>query len=85
MNTREHILTRYPRLIRAMCWAAILSRNEAVSAIQCHQNGDKWSGEAVNHFGGNVAVIRAGRYMNWGLPEFPALHGDTLTIDTMVH
>ncbi len=59
MKTHEQIKARYPRLITAMKWAACLTDREATSCIQCHQNGDNWAGEAVNHFGGNRAVFKA--------------------------
>ncbi len=55
----DTIRARYPRLIRAMCWAACLTSSEAVGAIYDHQIGDRWAGEAVNHFGGIPAVLAA--------------------------
>lgn len=56
--TRGEIERRYPRLIRAMRWAACLTPGEAVCAIYLYQMGDDYSSEAVNHYGGNRAVIR---------------------------
>lgn len=53
------IRARFPRLIRAMRWSAILTESEAISAIQLWQIGDTWAGEAVNHFGGIPAVLGA--------------------------
>lgn len=55
----ETIRARFPRLIRSMRWAAILTESESVGAIYMHQLGDKWAGEAVNHFGGVGAVLCA--------------------------
>jgi hypothetical protein len=55
--TLDDIARRYPLLIRAMRWAAILTDGEAVSAIHLHQMGDRYAGEAVNHFGGIPAVF----------------------------
>jgi hypothetical protein len=54
----EEIEKRYPRLIRAMQWAAILSDYEALDCIRAIQE-KRGSGEAVSHFGGPVAVLRA--------------------------
>lgn len=55
----DTILHRFPRLVRAMRWAAILTEGEAVSALQLWQIGDTFAGEAVNHFGGIPAVLGA--------------------------
>lgn len=52
---------RYPYLIRAMQWCAILSTGEAASAIRDYQEGFYGAGygcEAVAHYGGPLAVIR---------------------------
>ena len=48
---------RYPHLIKAMKWAAILCEYEAIYAIRDYKAGDDYSGEAVNHFGGIRAVL----------------------------
>lgn len=61
-STREYlpldgILARYPRLVRAACWAACLSTHEAASCIQMWRAGHAWAGEAVNHYGGCRAVL----------------------------
>lgn len=48
---------RYPRLLRAMQWVAILSEGEAIGAIRDYQAGFTYSSEAVNHFGGPRRVI----------------------------
>lgn len=53
----ETIRTRYARVIRACRAAACLSSTEAAHAIAMHQIGDKWAGEAVNHFGGIPALF----------------------------
>ncbi len=52
----EQIETRYPLLLRAMRAAALLSRTEAADCIHALQ-GRRLSGEAVNHFGGPLAVL----------------------------
>jgi len=54
----EEIERRYPQLICAMQWAAILSVTEASDCIRAIQE-KRGSGEAVSHFGGPVAVLRA--------------------------
>lgn len=56
--THEEVAQRYPRLLRAMRWAACLSEMEAISCIAMHSAGHAYAGEAVNHYGGNLAVIR---------------------------
>lgn len=53
----EKYLTKYPLLVRAMQWTAILNRSEAACAIRDHKRGEVYGGEAVNHFGGNLKVI----------------------------
>jgi hypothetical protein len=53
----DKIFKRYPRLIRSMQWVAILSVPEAVSCIENWKNGFDFSGEAVNHYGGNKKVL----------------------------
>lgn len=58
--THEETARRYPRLLRAMRWAACLADLEAQSAIIMHRAGHDCAGEAVNHFGGCLKVIRAG-------------------------
>lgn len=58
---RDELRARYPRLIRSMRWASILSEGEACGALYQHQIGNGWAGEAVNHAGGVVAVIRHAR------------------------
>lgn len=53
---------RYPRLIRVMSWVAILSTNEAACAVRDYRDGWRGpgsGGEAVAHFGGTAATIRA--------------------------
>lgn len=53
---------RYPRLIRSMILAACLSDNEAACSIRNWKtNRDIWSGEAVNHFGGFIELIKHAR------------------------
>lgn len=72
MHLNTHYGDRFPRLIRAMQFAAVLSRGEAISCIRDYLRGDKWSGEAVNHYGGTLAVIRAAirvRHATYAKPE----------------
>jgi hypothetical protein len=54
----EAIERRYRLLLRAMRWAAILSVTESVDCIRALQDR-RLSGEAVNHFGGPLAVLGA--------------------------
>jgi hypothetical protein len=51
------LATRYPHLLRAMKWVAVLSDGEAESCLRDYKAGLAYSGEAVNHFGGTKAVI----------------------------
>lgn len=65
----EYMVQRYPRLTRAMKWVAILAHPEAGAALRDYvyaRDGLLSSdlltyggGEAVCHFGGPVAVIKA--------------------------
>lgn len=63
--TLEDCIEKYPRLIRLMQAVAILSSYEAASAIRdylrkpVYGGQDVSGGEAVQHFGGTLAVIRA--------------------------
>jgi hypothetical protein len=54
----EQIKRRYPRLLRAMIWVAVLSEGEAVGVIQGYQEGREYTSEAVGAFGGASRVIR---------------------------
>lgn len=59
--TCEQIRDRYPRLIRALKWSAILSNGEAEGAIRDHRDGFGGPGfgcEAVAHVGGPTHAIR---------------------------
>jgi hypothetical protein len=60
--TYEQIEARYPRLVTACTWVAILSRSEAACAIRDYRRGGEYlrwgGGEAVAHFGGPEHVIR---------------------------
>ena len=61
----EEIERRYPLLIDAMKWAAILSTTEARDCIRAIKER-RGSGEAVMHFGGPVAVFQgAMRCRKW--------------------
>jgi hypothetical protein len=53
------ICRRYPRLLRAMMWVAVLSPGEAIGAIQGYQETPKreYTSEAVGAYGGASAVI----------------------------
>jgi hypothetical protein len=75
-RTWEQMLARYPRLVRAMQWVAILSSGEAACALRDYagaRNGQlpadltRWGGgEAVAHFGGPLQVIqRAIKTRHW--------------------
>jgi hypothetical protein len=56
-NSREAVRARYPHLLAAMKWVAILSNGEAIGAIIDHREGRRFGCEAVNHFGGTHRVI----------------------------
>lgn len=54
----EEAVQRWPRLHRAMQYAAILSRTEAGAALRdWHNMRLPYGGEAVNHYGGVPAVL----------------------------
>ncbi len=60
--TADEIAVRYPRLIRSMKWVAILSDGEAACALRDYRDGygsEHFGSEAVHHFGGPLAVIKA--------------------------
>jgi hypothetical protein len=54
----DEIEQRYHLLIRAMQWASILSLYEARDCVRALQD-KRGSGEAVQHFGGPVEVLKA--------------------------
>lgn len=63
--TWEECERQYPRLIRAMCYVAILSTGEAATALRDYifnrDNGghvNQGGGEAVRHYGGPLRTIR---------------------------
>ena len=57
------ILIHYPRLVRAMRGIAMLNGIEAAACIRDLKAGRRWSGEAVNRYGGTHKVaIDAWRY-----------------------
>ena len=65
---RQGLRGRYPRLLRSMEQGALLTRSEAESALYqlLHTHPDARERslpgcEAVAHFGGNVAAVRAAR------------------------
>jgi hypothetical protein len=51
------ILVHYPRLVRAMQWVAGLNRAEAAACIRDLKAGHRWSGEAVDQYGGTRKVV----------------------------
>lgn len=59
MSSAE-IKRRYPRLLQAMIWVAVLSEAEAVSAIVGYLETPKreYTSEAVGAFGGASQVIQ---------------------------
>lgn len=57
-NRALHMIERrYPRLIRLMQFVACLSANEASACIRDFVDGQAYSSEAVNHFGGTDVVL----------------------------
>jgi len=50
------ILLRYPRLVSAMQKVAALDSAEAACCIRDLKPGRRWSGDAVNHYGGTRRV-----------------------------
>jgi hypothetical protein len=50
------ILLHYPRLVRAMRGIAMLNGMEAAACIRDLKAGRRWSGEAVNRYGGTHKV-----------------------------
>jgi hypothetical protein len=68
IDTYQCMVNRYPRLVRAIQWTAILSSGEAGCALRdyvyardgvTHSDLIRWGGgEAVCHFGGPLRVIR---------------------------
>lgn len=63
-RTYEQCEKRYPRLVRAMCWVACLSRSEASCALRDWRarelyGGEAWGGEAVTHYGGTCKVLES--------------------------
>jgi hypothetical protein len=50
------ILLHYPRLVRAMQGIAMLNGIEAAACIRDLKAGRRWSGEAVNRYGGTHKV-----------------------------
>jgi hypothetical protein len=50
------ILMHYPRLVRAMRGVIALNGDEAAICIRDLKAGRRWSGEAVNHYGGTHKV-----------------------------
>lgn len=58
-RTRADIAARYPNLLRAMRGVAILCQDEATGALDSLiLHGMDCAGEAVNHYGGCLAVVR---------------------------
>lgn len=61
---RPHRIARPRRLLAAMKWAAILTESEAEACIEHYRLGLPYSSEAVDHFGGTRAVMRAAARFN---------------------
>ncbi len=57
-NELERIKQRYPRLVRCLMIANILSLGEATACICDHQGGSTFSSEAVMNAGGPRLCIR---------------------------
>jgi hypothetical protein len=65
--SHAQIRQRYPHIIRAMVWTAILSEGEAVSAIAGYQETPRreYTSEAVGVYGGaSQAIQNACRFNN---------------------
>ena len=58
-KNRYTMRVRFPRLLTAMQWVAVLSKGEAENGLMTYFAGGVHAGEAVNHFGGSRAVIEA--------------------------
>ena len=58
--THDEVQSRYPLLVRALRWAAILTPGEATGALVGHLVNGPFSAvsEAVAHFGGSANAIR---------------------------
>ena len=53
------MINPYPRrLLRCMQYVAVLSDSEAKCAVRDWRAGYIYSGEAVNHYGGTLRVIK---------------------------
>ena len=63
-SLRPHRIARPRRLLAAMKWAAILTESEAEACIEHYRLGLPYSSEAVDHFGGTRAVMRAAARFN---------------------
>lgn len=51
------ILIHYPRLVHAMRWVAELSGTEAAACIRDLKARHRWSGDAVDRYGGTHKVV----------------------------
>lgn len=51
------IVERWPRVLEAVKWAALLSDGEGIACIRDYVAGRRYCGEAVNHFGGTQKVM----------------------------
>lgn len=63
MTLGDEVLRRYPRLIRSMRGAGLLTETEAVGALVEYKvfgMRDDFGSEAVVHLGGQLAAIRFG-------------------------
>lgn len=67
MRSGQHATTDTPlheskgtdmkHLVQLMMFAACLSESEARNCLRDYRAGHKFSGEAVNHYGGTYAVV----------------------------
>lgn len=55
--SHEAAAKRWPRLLAACSWAALLTHTEAACCLRDYAAGRRGSGEAVDHFGGCAAVL----------------------------
>lgn len=54
----DSVRSRYPRLHAAIMRCGVFSATEASACLRDLASGHRYSGEAVNHFGGTREVVR---------------------------
>jgi hypothetical protein len=83
--TYQECAARYPLLVRAMKWVAILTDGEAACAIRDYRDGyqgPEFGSEAVCHYGGPRAVIEAAwRGRHWVSEVHRHHHGGVYVYD----